>query len=55
MHLKDFKITASAGISCNKLIAKICSDLKKPNNQYRICDDEIPEFIKNVRLNKFQE
>ena len=50
--LKDFKITASAGISCNKLISKICSDLKKPNNQYRICDDEIPEFIKNVRLNK---
>jgi DNA polymerase-4 len=50
--LKDFKITASAGISCNKLISKICSDFKKPNNQYRICDDEIPEFIKNVRLNK---
>lgn len=46
----DFKITASAGISCNKLISKICSDLKKPNNQYCICDNEIPEFIKNIRL-----
>lgn len=49
--LKDFKITASAGISSNKLISKICSDLKKPNNQYSICDDEIPDFIKNIRLN----
>jgi DNA polymerase-4 len=49
---KDFQITASAGISCNKLISKICSDLKKPNNQYCICDDEIPNFIKNIRLNK---
>ena len=49
---KDFKITASAGISCNKLIAKICSDWKKPNNQYCLSDDEVPDFIKNVRLNK---
>ena len=49
---KDFKITASAGISCNKLIAKICSDWKKPNNQYCLSDDQIPDFIKNVRLDK---
>ena len=49
---KDFGITASAGISCNKLIAKICSDWKKPNNQYSLSDDEVPEFIKNVKLNK---
>ena len=49
---KDFKITASAGISCNKLIAKICSDWKKPNNQYCLSDDQVPDFIKNVRLNK---
>tara|TARA_B100001063_G_scaffold69387_1_gene63447 strand:+ start:3190 stop:4275 length:1086 start_codon:yes stop_codon:yes gene_type:complete len=49
---KDFKITASAGISCNKLIAKICSDWKKPDNQYCLSDDQIPNFIKNVRLDK---
>jgi len=49
---KDFKITASAGVSCNKLIAKICSDWKKPNNQYCLSDDQVPDFIKNVRLNK---
>ena len=43
-------ITASAGISSNKLIAKICSDWKKPDNQFPICDDEIQNFIKTVSL-----
>ena len=48
----DFKITASAGISSNKLVAKICSDWKKPDNQFSICDDEIKEFMINVHLKK---
>ena len=47
---KDFKITASAGISCNKLLAKICSDWKKPNNQYSLSDDQVSDFIKDIRL-----
>ena len=47
---KDFKITASAGISCNKLLAKICSDWKKPNNQYSVSDDQVSDFIKDIRL-----
>ena len=47
---KDFKITASAGISCNKLLAKICSDWNKPNNQYSLSDDQVPDFIKDIRL-----
>ena len=46
----DFGITASAGISSNKLIAKICSDWKKPDNQFSICDNEIQNFIKTVSL-----
>jgi len=46
----DFGITASAGISSNKLIAKICSDWKKPDDQFSICDDEIQNFIKTVSL-----
>jgi len=49
---KDFGITASAGISVNKLISKICSDWRKPDNQFSICDDEVSCFIKNVNLNK---
>ena len=36
----------------NKLISKICSDWKKPNNQFSICDYEVSSFIKNVNLKK---
>ena len=46
----DFGITASAGISSNKLLAKICSDWKKPDNQFSVCDHEIEDFIRNVSL-----
>ena len=46
----DFDITASAGISSNKLVAKICSDWKKPDNQFSVCDSEISNFMKNVPL-----
>ena len=46
----DFGITASAGISSNKLIAKICSDWKKPDNQFSVNDDEIQRFIETVSL-----
>ena len=49
---KDFGITASAGISVNKLISKICSDWKKPDNQFAISDSEVSSFIKNVDLHK---
>ena len=47
---QDFGITASAGISSNKLIAKICSNWKKPNGQFTVDDSEIETFIKNVNL-----
>lgn len=38
-------LTASAGISSNKLIAKIASDWNKPNGQFEVKADEIPAFI----------
>ncbi|NJM36846.1 MAG: DNA polymerase IV [Akkermansiaceae bacterium] len=38
-------LTASAGISSNKLIAKIASDWHKPNGQKEITEEEIPAFI----------
>ena len=38
-------LTASAGISSNKLIAKISSDWHKPNGQKEVMPEEIPGFI----------
>lgn len=45
-------LTASAGISCNKLIAKMASDLRKPNGQFTIAPDQIAEFIVKVPVEK---
>ena len=47
---KDFGLTASAGISSNKLIAKICSDWRKPDNQFCVYDHDISNFIRDVSL-----
>jgi DNA polymerase-4 len=39
------KLTASAGIGPNKLIAKIASDMNKPNGQCEVTAEEVPKFI----------
>lgn len=46
------KLTASAGIGPNKLIAKIASDLKKPNGQFEVKPDEVPEFIRPLPVRR---
>lgn len=45
-------LTASAGISSNKLIAKIASDWHKPNGQKEVTAAEIPEFIAQLPVGK---
>ena len=42
---EEIRLTASAGISTNKLIAKIASDWHKPNGQKQVTPEEIPGFI----------
>ena len=39
------RLTASAGIAPNKMLAKIASDWKKPNGQFEIRPEDIPEFM----------
>ena len=46
------KLTASAGIGPNKLIAKIASDLKKPNGQFEVKPDEVAGFMKPLPVRK---
>ncbi|MEO9952378.1 DNA polymerase IV [Nonlabens sp.] len=46
-------ITASAGISVNKFIAKIASDYNKPNGQKTIVPEEIVDFLEELDIRKF--
>lgn len=50
---KTTGLTASAGISTNKFIAKIASDINKPNGQKTIIPDNIESFIENLEIKKF--
>ena len=46
-------LTASAGISINKFIAKVASDYNKPNGQKTITPDEVTEFLEELEVRKF--
>jgi DNA polymerase-4 len=46
------KLTASAGIGPNKLVAKIASDLKKPNGQFEVKPEAVSEFMKELSVRK---
>ncbi|WP_299803805.1 DNA polymerase IV [uncultured Shewanella sp.] len=50
--LAETGLTASAGIAPVKFLAKIASDLNKPNGQYVIRPDMINEFVKTLPLIK---
>ena len=42
-------LTASAGISINKFIAKIASDYNKPNGQKTVNPEEVIAFLEAIR------
>ncbi len=48
----DFNITASAGISSNKFLAKLASEWNKPNGQFSIYDNDIKKFIISLPVRK---
>jgi len=46
-------LTASAGISINKFLAKTASDIRKPNGIFVIPPLKIDSFIENLAIDKF--
>jgi DNA polymerase IV len=49
----EIKLTASAGISCDKFLAKIASDYRKPNGQFAIMPDQAEAFVSALPVAKF--
>src|SRR5690606_30960236 len=50
---KEIGLTASAGISINKFIAKIASDYNKPNGQKTVNPEEVLSFLEQLEIRKF--
>ncbi len=51
--LNEVGLTASAGISVNKFVAKIASDYNKPNGQKTVTPDEVISFLEVLPIRKF--
>lgn len=49
---EETSLTCSAGISCNKTVAKIASDLCKPDGIMIVKEEQIPEFMENLPVEK---
>jgi DNA polymerase-4 len=48
----ETRLTASAGIAPNKMLAKIASDWRKPNGQFAITPDQVEGFIRDLPVRK---
>jgi DNA polymerase IV len=52
MIFRNTKLTSSAGIGPNKLIAKIASEINKPDGQLEITPEQVPEFMEKLPVRK---
>ncbi len=46
------RLTASAGIAPNKMLAKIASDWKKPNGQFAVLPQDVENFLRDLPVRK---
>ena len=49
---EDIGLTCSIGVAPSKVLAKISSDMDKPDGLFIISHDEVPEFIETLPVNK---
>jgi len=52
MIFRKTKLTSSAGIGPNKLVAKIASEVNKPNGQLEVTPNQVPEFMIELPVRK---
>ena len=50
---RELGLRASAGISINKFLAKVASDINKPNGQKTIPPEDVLTFLENLPIEKF--
>ncbi len=50
--LRRTKLTSSAGIGPNKLVAKIASEINKPNGQFEVRPEAVTGFMTNLSVRK---
>ncbi len=50
---QETQLTASAGVSFNKFLAKIASDYQKPDGLFTITPEQAVRFINQLPINKF--
>lgn len=51
--LAETELTASAGISVNKMLAKIASDYRKPDGLFTIAPKQIDQFVAGLPVERF--
>lgn len=49
----ELQLTASAGVSINKFVAKIASDMQKPDGLTFIAPSQVESFMENLPVEKF--